>query len=488
MRNQSTIYSIIGLGLGILILHSCAPQSKYRAPKYDMPEAFKVGDTVVDSQDSTSIANLSWSEFFNDKQLDTLISKGMVYNFDMQQALKNIEIANQRVLQSKVNWLPTITGTVGQINHQYRSSNFNSKPSNGFYEGDITQASEDMFTYFRQNITGMELSWELDVWGKMRNQKKETIANFLKTYEAQKTVKTQLVSSIAQAYYNLLFLNAQLEVAQSNFSLTENTLKIVELQYQSGKITALAKNQTKSQMLIAKALIPKLEEQIGIQENALNLLIGDYPKDLDYTGIKLTEIVHNDTLSIGVPLHMVSMRPDVRAAELDLQAKNYNVGIQQVSRYPNLTINLSGGVNSVLTENWFNIPGSLFGNLMGTIATPIFNKRKLKTNYEVSKIEREKSELQLQRKVYTAITEVSDALISLKKIDEQLEIAEEQLATVKLGIKQSNLLFNSGYATYLEIINTQKVALETELNYNKLKQQKLVARVKLYKALGGGWK
>jgi outer membrane protein TolC len=240
-------------------------------------------------------------------------------------------------------------------------------------------------------------------------------------------------------------------------------------------------------MLVAKALIPSLKQQIAVQENAISLLTGQFPQDIERQA-KLATVEYEETLSVGVPLYMVNYRPDVKAAELELKAKNAAVGVAQTNRYPELTIDLSGGVNSMLGKNWFDIPGSLFGSVIGKLAAPIFNNRKLKTDFEVAKLERNKAEINLQKTVYTAITEVTDALNNLSTIDEQIEIAEEQVSTSRLGVKQSNLLFNSGYATYIEVINAQKNMLDNELNLNKLKQNKLLSRVQLYKSLGGGWK
>ena len=193
-------------------------------------------------------------------------------------------------------------------------------------------------------------------------------------------------------------------------------------------------------------------------------------------------------LAEGVPLQLLQNRPDIQSAELRIvvcqcQCRFFNTK----QKYPSIKIDLGGGVNGMLPENWFNIPGALFGSVVGGITTPVFNKKKLRTNYKVAMIEREKTEINLQKTVHKAINEVTDALILIKTIDEQLEIAEEQVVNSSLAVRQSNLLFNSGCATYLEVINAQRSALENELNLNRIRKNKLAARVQLYKTLGGGW-
>jgi len=472
----------------LVALQSCASQSKYRAPQLDLPESYRgQSDSIRTANDSVGIADIDWRTFFEDETLIQLIEKGLEHNFDMQNAVKNIEIANMKAGQAKLEWLPSINMDMGSVSYQYKSQNYYGSPSSKYYADKGKEAPDNMYVNSAQYISGLGLSWEIDIWGKIKSKSAEALARYLQTNEAKKAVQTTLIANIAEGYYNLLLLDAQMEVAETNYELTKNTLKIVELQRDAGQITSLAIQQTRNQMLVAKALIPSLKQQIAIQENALSLLTGQLPNDIE-RDTKLADVKYDETLTTGIPLYMVSQRPDVQAAELELQAKNAIVGVTQTSRYPSLQIDLTGGVNSMLGSNWFNIPGSLFGGLVGKLTAPIFNKKKLKTEFEVAKIERTKSEIDFQKTVYTAITEVTDALITSETVREQIDIAEEQVSTSRLGVKQSNLLFNSGYATYIEVINAQKNMLDSELNLNKLKQNKLLSRVKLYKSLGGGWK
>ena len=452
-----------------------------------MPENYRGVDSINAANDSLEVIKISWKDFFKDEKLNELIEQGLIYNFDIQKSLKNIEISNQRYAQAKVEWLPNINATLANPYYQFRSENFNSNPSANYYAQTGKDAPETMFMYFSQNISNVSLSWEIDIWGKIKSQKAASLANYLKTTEAQKLIQTAVVSKIAEGYFNLILLNAQLKVARSNYDLNKNTLRFVELQYESGKTTALGIQQTRSQMLVAKALIPRLERQIMIQENDLQFLIGNLPEGINVDNIEIDDLLSNDLLSNHIPLEMVSARPDVKAANYELQIKNAQVGVAQTNRYPKLDISLVGGVNSLFAKNWFDIPGSLMGNVIGNLTQPVFNKRKLKTAYQVALLQREQAEIDFQKTVYNSVNEISDAIILINKLNEELEISKEQLETARLGTQQATMLFNSGYATYLEVVNSQRVALNTELNYNQLKLSKLNARIKLYKALGGGW-
>lgn len=479
-------YGLMLVGIGLLT--SCGASSKYEKPDLNLPDSYPIFDwkLTLDQSDSVSIGLTSWREFFKDPELIALIDKGLAYNFDMQEAVKNIAIANLGASQSKLEWLPSIGANIGSVNYEYRGVDYYGNASSKYYNYKGEEVPTEMFVKGIEHITGLGLSWEIDIWGKIKNKTKQSLAEYLKTNEAKKAIQTQLISKIATGYYNLLLLEAQMEVAQANYELTTNTLKIVELQRDAGQITSLAIQQTRNQMLVAKALIPSIRKDIAVQENELSLLTGGLPNHIERK-LKLTEVDYLHVSNPGIPLEMVRNRPDVQMMEFNLQSKNAAVGVSQASQYPSLSIDVGGGFNSMLAENWFNVPGALFGSLTGKLVGPLFNKKRLKTNFKVSLLERDKAEIALQKTVFTAVSEVTDALISISTIDEQISIAEEQVATSRLGVKQSNLLFNSGYATYIEVINAQKNMLDTELSLNKLNQVKLLSRLKLYKALGGGW-
>lgn len=240
-------------------------------------------------------------------------------------------------------------------------------------------------------------------------------------------------------------------------------------------------------MLVAASLIPQLEQEIALQENTLMALTGRMPADVVRSS-KLDDFVAENELTAGVPLSMVANRPDVREAELALRSANAQAGVAQAYRYPTLTISASGGLNAMLPQNWFNIPGALFGGIIGGVTQPIFSGRRLKTQHEIAKLERDKAELNFQQVVLDAVNEVTNSLVMIEKLEAQHRIAEKRVATSRLGVKNANLLFRGGYATYLEVITAQSNALNSELDLVAIKQQQLNAKVALYKALGGGWK
>lgn len=475
------------LGIAFLMVQGCKVGQKYQQPELNLPDQFR-GDTLAYFGDTSSISQISWKEFFHDPTLKDLIDSALANNYDMQTALKNIEIANKWLRQNRMNYLPEVDATIAGVNKQYRSKEFGSGPSTKWYEKHGTKAPENMFSYLNQFGTEIGFSWEIDIWGKISNAKDQLSAEFLNTQEAKNAIQTNLIANVAKGYFNLLMLDAKIDVAKRNVQLNDSTLQMIKLQYDAGEITALAIQQTESQRLIAASLVPELEKEIVLQENALRILIGEMPDSVS-RGTSFEHLfAENKDISLGSPIDIVRNRPDVRGAEWDLVAANANANIKQAMRYPSLSLEGVFGVNSMMPKNWFSIPGSLLGGFGGNITAPIFKNKKLKTEWEVAKLERDKAEIDFQRTVMEAVSEVSDAVVTVEKLREQLEFARLRVENSEKAVKNAGLLFKGGYATYLEVITAQSNALNSDLALVELRQEHLESYVDLYRSLGGGWR
>jgi outer membrane protein TolC len=282
-------------------------------------------------------------------------------------------------------------------------------------------------------------------------------------------------------------LDQQLAIARRNLLLSDSFSIATRLLKDAGLSTALAVQQAEARRLSTSLLIPQLEENIALQENALQVLTGQLPGALQRRS-SLEEFTLPANLSAGLPAAMVSRRPDVRASEIALQIANADVGIAQANMYPAINITAGGGLESFKSSNWFNIPGSLFGLAAGSIAQPVFRRRELKTQFEISKLERERSVIEFRQSTLKAIGEVSDALVQVEKLNTQEQIAEAQVDTSKKAVFNAQLLFKSDMANYLEVITAQSNSLDVELNLASIRRRQLNAMVELYRSLGGGWK
>jgi multidrug efflux system outer membrane protein len=473
MKNIFRLTQIPVLILLVTLLASCKVSKDYQRPELALPTEYR----NVPYGDTATIADMGWKEFFPDTTLQRLIERGITYNYDLQIALKRIDIAQQQVKQAKMLQLPRLDLRLGGTYNRPSSNSLNGISASSFLKS----------SHIENYITAVDLTWEADIWGKIRRQQQATMGQYLQTYEATKAVQTRLVADIARGFFNLLMLDKQLEVAKHNLELSNNTLKLTNLLKDAGEVTSLSVQQSEAQREAIALLIPQLEQDITIQENALQVLTGQMPNTIDRK-VKLADFKAKDSLATGVPAALVSRRPDVRAAEMSVLIANAELGIAQASMYPSLIISASGGIESFKSSNWFNIPGSLFGIAAGTIARPIFARRQLKTNLEVAKIEREQSVLEFRQSVLNAVGEVSNSLVQTKKLKEQEAIASNQVNILQQAISNAQLLYQSDMANYLEVITAQGNALQAELNLAFIRSQSLVARVDLYRSLGGGWK
>lgn len=488
MDKKSILKVLVGcLCAAFFLVQGCKVGQKYQQPDLNLPEKFR-GDTLAYFGDTSSISRLSWKEFFHDPTLKDLIDSALAYNFDMKTALRNIEIANKWMRQNRLNYLPEIDATIASANKQYRSKEFGSSPSARWYDRKGTDAPDNMFTYLSQFGTEIGFSWEIDVWGKISNAKEQLTAEYLETQEAKNAIQTNLIASVAKGYFNLLMLDAKIQVAKRNVQLNDSTLQMIKLQYAAGEITALAIQQTESQRLIAASLVPELEKEIVLQENALRILVGQMPGEVK-RGTSFEHLfAENKDISLGSPLEIIRNRPDVRGAEWNLVAANANANIQQAMRYPSLSLEGVFGVNSMLPKNWFSIPGSLLAGVGGNITTPIFKNKTLRIKWEVAKLERDKAEISFQQTILEAVSEVSDAVVTVEKLREQLEFARLRVENSEKAVRNASLLFKGGYATYLEVITAQGNALDSDLALVELRQEHLESYVDLYRSLGGGWR
>ena len=453
---------------------SCKVSKDYQRPALnDLPKQFR-GTTY---SDTSSIANIEWKTFFTDTSLQSLIAKGIAYNNDLQLAIKRIDVAQLQAKQAKLLWLPQIDA---QITGQYDRMSGNS------FNGLSTQSFLNT-NHIEDYVVGLDLSWEADIWGKISRQKEAALDVYLQSYEAKKAVQTEVVADIASGFYNLLMLDKQLAIAKNNLLLSDSTLRLTKLLKDAGEATLLSIEQTEAQRQSVALLVPQLEQSITIQENALQLLTGQYP-DTIALHAQLADFSVPENLPVGLPAAIVSNRPDVRSAEIDVMIANAKVGIAQSYMYPSLTIDASAGLESFKASNWFNIPGSLFGIVTGGIAQPIFDHKQLKTNYQVAKLQRDQSVIQFRQSVLNAVTDVSNALVSVNKLKEEEEIADSETTTLHQAISNSLLLYKSDMANYLDVITAQSNALQAELNLASIRSRELMAVVELYRSVGGGWK
>ncbi|MBP0902750.1 efflux transporter outer membrane subunit [Mariniflexile gromovii] len=456
----------------LLVVVSVTLQSCFVAKEYQQPELVETQNLYRTDNlpaDSVSMADVSWKTLFTDPYLNQYIEEGLQNNMDVRIAIQQIVAAEAYLKQGKAGYFPTLSGSA-KYTHQENSENsqFGSAfPSIDSYE------------------LAANVSWEADIWGKIRSNKRAYQASYLQTVAAHQTVKTQLVSSIASTYYQLLALDAQLAITKETIATREKGVETIQALKDAGQVTQVAVDQNIAQFNNAKALEVDLETAIFKTENALSILLGVSPRNFERNSLDIQAIETN--MKLGVPATLLSNRPDVMAAEFALIQSFELSNVARSNFYPSLTLTASAGLQSLDFDTFFNA-NSLFATVVGGLAQPIFNQRKIKTQYEVAKAQQEQALLKFKKSLLVAGNEVSNALFAYNAETRKYTYRQKEVEALRQAENNSETLLNNGYANYLDLLTARQSALSAELNVIDSKLQQLLTVVNLYEALGGGWK
>ncbi|ALR30282.1 MULTISPECIES: TolC family protein [Chryseobacterium] len=470
---KSLLNIIKGITFSVAILaavSSCMARKEYQRPNNVVDE--KLFRTDMLPSDSTNIANVSWKEIFTDPILQGHISKALENNLDIRIALQSITSAEAYLKQSKSAYQPTLS--VGP-NYTFQTQSINTQ------FGQIIGERR----YVNQFDITASIGWEADIWGKLKAQEKAQLATYLGTVAAHKAVKSDLVASIASAYYQLLTYDAQKRIITETIAVREQNLETTKALKTAGTLTEVAVQQSEALVFNAKSLLIDIDTQIQLLENTMSLLMGEPSHSIERSTLE-TQKVPID-LRLGYPAQLLANRPDVMRAEYNLMNAFELTKSAKAQFYPTLRLTGSGGIQSVDIDHLFSV-NSLFANVVAGLAQPILNRRTIKTNYEVSLANQETAYLNFRKTVLTAGKEVSDAIRVFSVQDSYIDLKQKELNAYKNSVEYSQELVNYGMANYLEVLNASVNSLNAELNISNAQYSKMRAAVELYQALGGGWK
>lgn len=453
-------------------LQGCFVAKDYTRPEFAETESLYRTDNLP--TDSLSMADVSWRDMFTDTHLRQYIEEGLENNLDIRIALQQMAAAEAYMKQGKAGYLPTLTGNASAT-RSYISEN-------GQQGAMLSALGADHIDQFE--LSG-SLSWEADIWGKIRSNKRAGEASYLQSVAAHQAVKTQLVSVIAATYYQLLSLDAQLDVTNQTIDARQSSVETITALKEAGQVTQVAVDQNVAQYNSAKALKVDLETAIFKTENALNLLLGRTAVVIARGA--LTNQNLNSDIKLGVPTTLLRNRPDVIASEYALINAFEMTNVANSSFYPSLTISASGGLQSLEIDELFNA-NSLFANIVGGLTQPILNQRRLRTQKEVAVAQQEQALINFKKALLTAGNEVSNALYDYNAETEKFEYRQKEVEALRQAETNSEYLLNNGYASYLDLLTARQSALNAELNVIDNKLNQLLSVVNIYEALGGGWK
>ena len=465
MKNK--IYKIALLATTAIVLQSCFVAKDYKRPEVKTANLYRNEATTTDT---TSLANVSWEKIFTDPILQEYIRKGLQNNLDIRIAMQNIAAAEATMKQGKAGFFPSFSvGT--DWTHQELSKNSQ-------FGAIVRNTSVDQY-----QLTGT-LSWEADIWGKIRSNKRAANAVFLQTTAANQAIKTELIANIAATYYQLLSVDEQIKVAEETLINRNKSVETIIQLKKSGSVTEVGVKQTEAQKYATEIIIADLKNSLIILENTLSTLLGEPSAKIDRGTFESQKL--QPTITLGVPAQLLRNRPDVIAAEYNLISNFELTNVAKSSFYPTLKVTATSGLQSIDLKEWFST-NSIFANIVTGLTQPIFNQRQLKTKYEIAKANQEKAYLQFEQSLLKAGKEVSDALAQYNNETKKILIRKNQVDVLTKAASFSDELLTYGLANYLEVLTSKNDALNAKLSLVDNKFQQYKAIIQLYKALGGGW-
>lgn len=469
MKYSFNIKSFATFIIAAFVLTSCVARQPYERPKVVDESLFRT-DRIP--QDSLNMANLSWRQVFTDPVLQNHIQEALTNNLDVRMAGQNILIAEAYLKQSKAAYFPTLSAGA---NHTFQTQSMNTQ------FGRIVGERR----YINQfDLTG-QVGWEIDLWGKLKAQEKAQLANYLSTVAGHQRVKSDLVASVANLYYQLLALDEQKKIVNNTILVRKKNLETTQALKNAGTLTEVAVQQSQALVYNAEAMLIDMDTQIRVLENAMGFLLSKPSQEISRTSLSQQQMIVD--LDVGYPMSLLANRPDVMSAEYQFMNAFLLTQAAKANFYPTLRITGSTGLQSIELADLFSV-NAFFANLVSGLTQPIFAKRQIRSEYEASVARKESALMNFQKSVLNAGREVSDALAVYQAQDNFVNKKQQEFDAYQKSVDYAQQLVNYGMANYLEVLNASVAQLNAELNITNAKYNKLKAGVELYQALGGGWR
>lgn len=474
---NNTFKYILLLGLTLNLTGCKTPLLVQKTENKEVPLSYN------NSKDTLNTATLKWNEYFKDAYLDSLINTALSNNQELNITLQEIDIAKNEIRARKGEYLPFV-GLKGGAGVE----------KVGRY---TSQGANDANTEIKPGIETPEplqdygikayATWELDIWNKLHNAKKASVSKYLATVEGKNFMVTNLIAEIANSYYELLALDSQLSIVQQNIGLQNNALKIVKFQKEATRVTELAVKRFEAQVFNTKSLEFGIQQQIVETENRINFLVGRFPQHVQRSSENFTDLVPN-AISAGIPAQLLENRPDVKQAEMDLAAAKLDIKVAKSRFFPSVGISAGIGLNAFDAKYLFKTPESLLYSLTGDLVAPLINRNAIKASYYSANAKQIQAVYNYEKTILNAYIEVSNQLAKMDNMAKIYDLKSKQVEALNTSISISNDLFLSARADYMEVLLTQRDALESKFDLVETKLQQMNAMVNIYHALGGGWK
>ncbi|MBO9634512.1 MAG: TolC family protein [Chitinophagaceae bacterium] len=455
-----------------------------KAPAVVVREENKAVPVSYESNsDTTNTAALPWRSFFKDPALVNLIDTALKNNQELMITLQEIEIARNDIRVRQGALLPMVGAKAG-IGLE-KVGRYTSQGA-GDASTDIEPGKEMPDPLGDFNI-GVFANWEVDIWKKLRNSKQAAIDRFLSTVEGKNFVLTNLIAEIANSYYELVALDNQLNIVKQNIALQQNALGVVKVQKEAARATELAVKKFEAEVLKSQSMEFEIRQQVKEAENRINFLLGRYPQEIPRDQSRYEDLLPA-TVSTGIPSQLLANRPDIKQAELELEAAKLDVKVARKEFYPSLDISAGLGLQAFKPSYLVKMPESILYSIAGDLAAPLINRNAIKAEYNTANAKQLQAVYNYERTILNAYLEVSNQLSNISNLTKSYDLKSQQVDALTRSIDIANDLFRNARADYLEVLMTQRDVLEAKLELIETKKKQLNAAVNVYRDLGGGWR
>lgn len=482
MENSKTKNIITAVALSLVLASCKAPMAT--VIKDEVKENIPQNFNQEEQQDANNNSGTTpWRKFFTDPNLVSLIETALKNNQELLITLQEIEIAKSGVLAKKGRLTPTVSAGIGA--GLKKAGRYTSEGA-----GDATteiEPGKSMPDPLGNFEAGLNASWEIDIWKKLRTEKESAVAHYLSTVEGKNFVLSNLIEEVADNYYELLALDNQLDIIQQYIKLQQKALEISKIQKEAAAATELAVKKFEAELAKSKASEYTIRQQITEKENEINALLGRYPQSIVRSKENFMSTIPQ-TVYTGIPSQLLANRPDIKQAELELKSSKLDVEAARKEFYPSLEISATLGLEAFKPSYLVKMPESIAYNLAGELAGPLINKSAIKANFQTADAKQIQALYEYDKTILNAYLDVANLMSKVKNIDQYYQLKSQETKALDQSIDIANQLFRNSRADYLEVLLNQRDALDAKMELIEAKQKQLSTVVDIYKSLGGGWK
>lgn len=473
---NTRINKYIAAGCVTILCAACVPSVVQKTENKKTPESYR-GET-----DTLNTAKIKWKDFFTDPYLGNLIDTALLNNQELNIILQEINIAKNEVRARKGAYLPFVNvgGGAGIEKSGRYTRQGTIDATNEIAPG--KEFPDPLPDYF----LAASASWEVDIWKKLRNARKSAMFSYLSTTAGKNFMVTHLVAEIANSYYELMALDNQLDILHKTIEIQTNALEVVKLEKTAAKVTELAVRRFEAEVAKNKSKLYYVQQRIVETENRINFLAGRFPQSVARNSQSFA-LLMPDSIRSGIPSQLLQNRPDIQQAELSLAAAKLDVKVAKANFYPTFNITGAIGFDAFNLSYLVSKPESMMYSIGGTLVGPLINRNGIKAAYYNANSRQIQAAFNYERTILTAYIEVANQLSNISNLKKSFDLKQQQVEALNRSIAIALSLFKSARADYMEVLLTQRDALEARIDLIETRKQRMNAMVNVYQALGGGW-